>query len=106
MVWANKNETSPVRAHEVTGGVTTSFFVGHRDLTPTAWALDVGYHYRPQKPGLWQSLRLTGGIRVGGRDDKEGSFDVYGRGEMIANMGPWTPTLGPGVGLLEIGRVV
>ena len=104
VVWANENEASPVRSHEITGGVVTSFFVGHRDLTATAWALDVGYHYRAPKPGLWQSLRLTAGIRIGGTDDEEGLFDIYGRGEMIANVGPWTPTLGPELGITTLGR--
>ncbi len=101
---ASENPTPPFRAHEITGGVATSFFVGHRDFTPTAWTADVAYHYRAPKPGLWQSLRFTGGVRIGGTDSTEGAFDVYGRSEMIANMGPWTPTLGPELGITTLGR--
>jgi hypothetical protein len=96
-------EQVPARPHEVSGGVTTSFFADNHDLTPTAWALDVAYHYRPQKPGVLQSLRFTGGLRLGFTDDQKGAFDIYGRGEMIANVGPWTPTLGPELGISTLG---
>jgi hypothetical protein len=104
VAFGGEEQAAPARPHEVTGGVVTSFFVGNRDLTPTAWALDIAYHYRPQRPGFWESLRFTGGVRVGGTDNKEGLFEVYGRGEMVANIGPWTPTLGPELGISTLGR--
>lgn len=100
------SEAIPARArpHEITAGAATSFFIGHRDITNTAWMLDVAYHYRPQKNVVLQSLRYTSGMRIGRKpDDNGGVFDVYLRGDMIANVGPWTPTLGPEIGLSTLG---
>jgi len=109
VAFAADEQASPARPHEISGGVATSFFADNHDQTPTAWALDVAYHYRPQKPGFWQSLRLTGGLRLGGAknevtSNEEAVFDVYWRGEMIANIGAWTPTLGPELGVTTLGR--
>lgn len=100
----SEKPASPARPHEITAGAVTSFFIGGFDQTPTAWALDVGYHYRPQKPGFLQALRFTGGMRLGFSDESKGVFDLYGRTEFIANIGPWTPTLGPELGLTTLGR--
>lgn len=105
VAFASDEKAPPPRPHEITGGVATSFFMNNRsDETPTAWALDVAYHYRPSKVGFWQSLRLTGGLRLGLTDSAKGVIDAYGRAEMLANIGPWTPTLGPELGVTSLGR--
>jgi hypothetical protein len=104
VAFGGEAQAPPARPHEVSGGVATSFFIRNFDVTPTAWTLDLAYHYRPQRPGFWQTLRFTGGLRAGLTDNKEGVFEVYGRGEMIANIGPWTPTLGPELGVSTLGR--
>src|SRR5262245_25884244 len=62
----------PARAHEFTGGIASSFFRSHFNSTLTAWTIDVGYHHRPQRPGFWQSMRFTGGLRVGLKPDDSG----------------------------------
>lgn len=103
-VMASEAIPAPARPHEITAGAATSFFIGHRDITNTAWMLDVAYHYRPQKNVVLQSFRFTSGMRMGRKpDDKGGVFDVYLRGDMIANVGPWTPTLGPEIGFSTLG---
>lgn len=105
VAFASDDKAPPPRAHEFTGGLATSFFMNNRsDETPTVWALDVAYHYRPPKAGFWQSLRFTGGLRMGVTDSAKTVIDVYGRGEMLANIGPWTPTLGPELGVTSLGR--
>ena len=104
VAFAGEGQASPARPHEFTAGVVTSFFADNHDITPTAWALDIAYHYRPQRRGVWQSLRFTEGLRFGSADNGDRVFDVYWRGEMIANVGAWTPTLGPEFGVSTLGR--
>lgn len=95
---------APARAHEITAGLATAFFQGHRDSTLTAWTADVAYHYRPQRPGLLQSMRFTGGLRGGSATDDGGAvFDIYVRAAMVGHTGAWAPTLGPELGFTTLG---
>lgn len=104
VAFAGEEKVTTARPHEFSGGVAISFFASNHDLTPTARTLDIAYHYRPQRPGIWQSLRFTEGLRIGSTENDGGVFDVYWRGEMIANLGPWMPTLGPEFGVSTLGR--
>lgn len=104
VAWASEAKAPAPRPHEITGGLVTSFFMNNRaDETPTAWMFDIAYHYRPPKLGFWQSLRLTGGSRMGLANSDKGVLDVYGRVEMLSDIGPWTPTLGPELGVALLG---
>lgn len=89
--------------HEVSLGVTSAFYVSNHDYSPTAKMLDVAYHFRPSRPGIWKSMRFTEGFRIGATDDNARAFELYGRAELIANVGPWTPTLGPEFGVSSLG---
>ncbi len=104
VAFGSEESASPAHPHEFSAGVATSFFASYHDLTPTAWTVDLAYHYRPQRRGFWQMLRFTEGLRIGSADNDDRVFDVYWRGEMIANIGPWTPTLGPEFGVTTLGR--
>lgn len=105
VAFGDEEKVPPPRPHEITGGLSSSFFMNNRgDTTPTSWTLDIGYHYRPPQVGFWHAMRFTGGLRLGFTDTPKGAIDVYGRVEMIANVGPWTPTLGPELGLTSLGR--
>lgn len=96
--------TTTTHPHEFSTGLATSFFASNWYLTPTAWTVDIAYHHRPKGSGLWRSLRFTEGFRIGSADDDQGVFDVYWRAEMIATVGPWTPTLGPELGVSSLGN--
>lgn len=89
--------------HEISGGIAFAFWRTYYASTPNARLFDLAYHLRPQKPGLWHSLRSTAGIRLGVGDNDQRVFEVYWRGEMLASIGPWVPTLGPELGASTLG---
>ncbi len=104
LVFGAESVPASTRAHEITAGMATSFFQGHRDSTLTAWTVDVAYHYRPQKIESLQNVRFTGGLRGGWIPDADGAvFDVYVRADMVGHIGAWAPTLGPELGFTSLG---
>lgn len=103
IAFAEVNDPSFDHPHEISGGIALAFWRTYYASTPNARLFDFAYHVRPQKPGLLHSLRSTAGLRIGVGDNDQRVFEVYWRGELLADIGAWKPTLGPEFGASTLG---
>ncbi|QRN98127.1 hypothetical protein JRI60_03365 [Archangium violaceum] len=91
--------------HELTVGVTSLQYLASQGSSATHHTADIAYHRKLRLGQLPEAVRLGIGVRVGVPDSVTLPLEAYGRVQLVAKVGPWSPALGPEVGVSGFTRL-